>query len=614
MPVTGATTNCPTSTPPNGSSRAHRSATPRSALFDGFANGILVTTRNGRPLKIEGNPDHPWSRGGTDVLAQASVLGLYDPFRSQAVQHIGRPSSWAAFQGAILAQAPAWQATGGAGIALLTGPSTSPALEGRDRADAGRPIRRMRWYVGAGVARDGIYQGARQAFGRPVETLPDFAKARTIVALDGDILDLGPGQVGLSRRWSEARKASHAAGNLLTLHAAAPTPSLTSAKADFALPVAASRLEALARDLLSLAEGGSAASGEGAAGAWLTRASAALNQARGAGIVTAGLTGSPDLHALVHRLNGVLGNAGATVRYTTPAQVAGGGSLRDLTTAMADGSVDTLIVLGANPVYDAPGALDFAQAMERVRLKIHAGLYYDETAAHSDWHLPQAHPLESWGDARALDGTVSLIQPTIAPLYNGRSAHEILAFLGRGTVEGGLDLLKQHLRAEGETDRVFEGRFEEALRQGFLPDSAAKPEPVTLTQAGTPAPAAAVGSDAIEVVFRPDPTVWDGALADLGWLQELPKPLTKIVWENVVGISPKRAERDGLANGDIVRVAAEGRAVEGPVWITPGQDENTVDLGLGYGRDVPDHLSSGLGYAAGALRPAESPGRWRARR
>lgn len=578
-----------------------------SALFDGFANGILVTTRNGRPLKIEGNPDHPWSRGGTDVMGQASVLGLYDPFRSQAVQNLGRPSSWAAFQAAMLARMPAWQATGGEGLALLTGPVTSPSAAA-EIAALRKAYPALRWFVGGGVGRDGVYAGAAHAYGRPVETLPDFSKARTLVSLDGDILDMGPGQVGLSRRWSEARRASHAAGALLTLHAAAPTPTLTSAKADFPVAVEAAGLEGLARDLLAMAEGGAATAGDDAKAGWLKRASTALNRNRGAGIVTAGLTGSPELHALVHRLNGALGNTGTTVRHTAPAQTLGAGTLAELAEAMGTGAVQALVVLGVNPVYEAPGALDFAQRLERVPLKVHAGLYYDETGAHADWHLPLAHPLESWGDARSLDGTVGLIQPTIAPLYNGRTAHAVLAFLNRGAVEDGPTLLEAHLRRDGEDEAAFRTRFDEALRIGFLPDSAAPFEAVALTRAtaaGTAPPEAASG--AIEVVFRPDPTLWDGANADLGWLQELPKPLTKVVWENVVSVSPALAEREGLANGDVVRIEADGRAIAGPAWITPGQAANTVTLGLGYGRNVPDHISKGLGYAANVLRPAATP-------
>jgi molybdopterin-containing oxidoreductase family iron-sulfur binding subunit len=278
---------------------------------------------------------------------------------------------------------------------------------------------------------------------------------------------------------------------------------------------------------------------------------------------------------------------------------------------MERGAVKVLIVLGANPVYDAPAALDFAARMERVPLKIHAGLYYDETGAHADWHLPTAHPLESWGDVRAVDGTVGLIQPTVAPLYNGRTLQDMLAFLtdGRGS-EGGEDalgLLKARWRNEGEDAAAFEARFGDALRRGYWPDSASATEAVALTQAVPPSPVPA--TDGIEVVFRPDATIWDGTHADLAWLQELPKPLTKIVWENVIALSPHLAEREKIATGDIVRVEAAGRAVEGAAWILPGQDADTVTLSLGYGRNVPDHLSSGLGYDAATLRPVETP--WR---
>jgi MoCo/4Fe-4S cofactor protein with predicted Tat translocation signal len=578
-----------------------------SAVFDGFGNGILVTTRNGRPLKIEGNPDHPWSRGGTDVLAQASVLGLYDPFRSQAVQHLGRPSSWAAFRADLQAQMPAWRESQGEGLALLTGPVTSPTLAAQiARLQAAYPG--LRWHVGAGASRDGLYAGARQAFGRPLETIPDFDRARAIVALDGDFLDLGPGQVGLSRRWIDARRAAYADGRLLTLHAAAPTPTLTSAKADHGVVVPAGRLEDIARDLLGMAGGAVAPGGDDPVARWTRGAGMALTEARGAGIVTAGLTASPDLHALVHRLNGALGNTGATLRHVAPAAEQGAGTLAELAEAMGRGTVKALIVLGANPVYEAPGALDFAARMGRVPLKIHAGLYYDETGAHADWHLPVAHPLESWDDVRSLDGTVGLIQPTVAPLYNGRTLPQMAAFLaGDGDAEAALALVKARWRNAGEDETAFEGRFSEALRGGFWADSAHPAETVALTQAAPPAPAEAPANapaGGLEVLFRPDPTLWDGTHADLAWLQELPKPLTKVVWENVVAVSPRLAERAGIATGDVLRIEAEGRAIEGPAWILPGQADDTLTLTLGYGRNVPDHLSRGLGYDAGPLRPA----------
>lgn len=573
-----------------------------SALLDGFANGVLVTTRNGRPLKIEGNPDHPWSMGGTDVLGQASVLGLYDPFRSQAVQNLGRPSSWAAFRGAMVGLLPAWTEVGGAGLALLTGPVTSPSLAAAiGRMRGAYPA--MRWFSSGGVPRANLYEGARRAFGRPLETQLRFERARTVVALDGDFLDLGPGQVGLARRWSKARRREAAAGRLLTLHAAAPTPSLTSAKADFRVAAGTAEIGQLARDLLSLREGGSAVMADGPLGAWLRRAAAALQADAGAGIVTAGLVQGPEVHALVHALNGALGNTGAGVVQTAPVTHLGAEDLGALAEAMERGAVRALVMLGVNPVYEAPAGLDFARRLERVPLKIHAGLYNDETGAYADWHLPLAHPLESWGDARSLDGTVGLIQPVIAPLYNGRTATEIVGALERGDPGDGRSLLRDHWRREGEEPSAFEERFADALRAGFLGDTALPPESVS-PAAKNPAPATVmVGDHGVEAVFRPDSTIWDGTHADLGWLQELPKPLTKIVWENVVGLSPRLAERLSIASGDVVRVSGDGRSVEGPAWILPGQAENTVTLTLGYGRAVPDHLADGLGYDAARLRP-----------
>ncbi|HEV7439584.1 MAG TPA: 4Fe-4S dicluster domain-containing protein, partial [Methylobacterium sp.] len=295
-------------------------------------------------------------------------------------------------------------------------------------------------------------------------------------------------------------------------------------------------------------------------------------------------------------------NTGASVAHIGAVPLLGAESVPALAEAIDGGAVQALFMLGANPVYDAPASLDFGKRLERVPLKIHSGLYYDETGAYADWHLPLAHPLEAWGDGRALDGTVGLIQPMIAPLYEGRSAHEVLALLDRGERGDGRALLRDQWRDSGEDEAAFEARFAEALRLGFLPDTALPVETVALTGVVPTSTAGPARDDAIEVVFRPDPTIWDGSVADLGWLQELPKPLTKVVWENVVALSPKLAERLAIATGDTLRVEAGGRAIEGPAWVLPGQAENTVTLTLGYGRAVPDHLSNGLGYDATVLR------------
>ncbi|TGE01262.1 TAT-variant-translocated molybdopterin oxidoreductase [Methylobacterium nonmethylotrophicum] len=585
-----------------------------ASLTDGFANGITVTTRNGRPLKIEGNAEHPWSRGGTDVFAQASVLGLYDPFRLQAPRHLGRPSTWQAFRAAMTGRFAALKAVeGGRGLHLVTGPVTSPSLAAQIAAMR-RDFPAMRWHVSAPTGREALYEGARLAYGRPLETRWRFDQAQVVVSLDGDCLDAGPGQVGQARDWVEARRRAAAGKRLLALHHAGPSPNLTSAKADAPLAIGSDGLEQIVRDLLAQAGGGAPVTRDGPAAAWRETAFAALNAARGNGLVLAGAQAGPELLAQVHRLNAALGNTGRTVFHTAPVPVLDPEPLSALVEAMRRGAVQVLVMLDVNPVYDAPGDLGFLEAMARVPLKIHAGLYPDETAFRCDWNLPLAHPLEAWGDARSLDGTVTLIQPTIRPLYDGRSVPEILSILTDAEAKDGGSLLDAHWRRPGEDDAAWTARREAFLQAGFLEGTAFSPEPVgepvpAPAALPRPAPSPAGPARRVEVLFRPDATVWDGSLANLAWLQELPKPLTKVVWGNVIAVSPALAEREELQQGDLVTLEAGGRRIEGPVWIQPGQAEDAVTVGLGYGRTVPEQLADGLGYDAYPLRASATP--WR---
>ena len=274
-----------------------------------------------------------------------------------------------------------------------------------------------------------------------------------------------------------------------------------------------------------------------------------------------------------------------------------------------EGGVRALLMLGCNPAYDAAADLRFTDALDRVPLKIHAGTAVDETATHCDWHLPLTHPLESWGDARAFDGTVSLLQPTIAPFYDGRSAPEILSLLFEPQPRDGMTLLRSYWA--GQWGPAAETRWHESLRHGFVAGSALPAVPVTVLAAvPRPVPAPSPASPGgLELLFRPDPSIRDGSLADNAWLQECPRPLTKIVWENVVAASPLLAAREGIRNGDVLEIEAGDRRLEGPAWITPGQAENSLTLTLGYGRRAPGMLSYGLGHDAYALRQDATP--WR---
>ncbi len=574
------------------------------AMLDGFANGILVTTVNGRPIKIEGNPQHPWSRGGTDVFGQASILDMYDPGRSQSVRHLNEDSSWQAFRSAALGQFAALRANGGEGLRLLTGPVSSPSLRAQIAAMQ-RDFPQMHWHSHAAADRSGpLYAAAEAAFGRKLETRWRFDRARVLVAFDGDFLDPGPQQVGVSLDWSQARAASAKSGSLLPLFNAGSLPTLTSAKADHPLVATPAEVHQLVMAMLAEVSGQSnppPALGP-ALDAWRGQALAALQANSGAGLVIAGSSAPVAVQEAVHRLNAALGNAGQTVLHTSPV-LETGESLADLAAAMRAGAVTTLVMLDSNPVYDAPGSLHFTDALSRVPMKIHAGAWIDETTLHSDWHLPLNHPLESWGDARSIDGTVGLMQPMIEPLYQGKSPAEILSLLTDPAPKSGLDLLRGYWGGSGPAD-AFEPKWEAMMLAGFIADSALPEETVTLVPA-TAAPAAA--ADTLSIAFRPDPTLWDGRSGNNGWLQELPKPLTKITWDNAVAISPALAGREGLRTGDVVAVRVADREISGAVWVMPGQADQVVALTLGYGRFAPDMLSSGAGYNAAVLRGGDDP-------
>ena len=571
-----------------------------SALVDGFANGVLVKTRDGRPIKIEGNPGHPWSQGGTDVFGQASVLGLYDPFRSQSVQFDTRESDWPAFRAAMVGPLAQWRTSGGQGLAVLVGPTTSPSLAAQLAAWQ-RAWPQMRLYTHVPATRTTLYEGTRQAFGQPLETHWRLAEARVIVSLDGDLLDAGPHQVGAAREWSDARRTQAASGGLLEMWAAGPVPNLTGAKADHPISAPPTLVSAMAYWLLARAQGTAGPALPQEAQRWCEGAWHALDGARGASVVTAGLHADAGLQAVVARLNAALGNTGRTVLHTAPL-LQQRPDLAALATDIDAGRVQALLMLDANPVYNAPADLDFAARLARVKLKIHAGLYADETALNVDWHLPTTHPLEGWGDAYALDGTACLIQPTIKPLYDGRSPQEIVSLFLDAEPRQGLDLLRSHWGIDG-TPASAE-RWKKTLLSGVFEDGRA---PLVSVQAAGAQPAPAPPGAGLMLVFRPDPTVWDGAPGDNAWLQELVQADHKVVWENVVGISPGLAAREHLATGDMVRVETDGRTIEGPVWVSRGQADDVVSVTLGYGRDVVGQLSAGLGYNAYALRRSDAP-------
>jgi MoCo/4Fe-4S cofactor protein with predicted Tat translocation signal len=598
-----------------------------SMVLGGRATGLLVESHEGRPTKIEGNPLHPASLGATDAYAQAAILDLYDPDRMQTLTHMGEILPWSAFIGAMRSAATALAATKGAGLRILTETVCSPTLAAQ-LEDILVRFPGAVWHQWDPASDVNEAAGLRMAAGRAISVHYNVERAAVIVALDADFLNCGQGHLRYSRQFATRRRPD---GPGCRLYAAESMPTSTGAKADHRLPVKPSQVEGVARSLaadLGVAGVVSAGSLPAAAQAWLTAVRNDLTAHRGASIVVAGDGQPPVVHALAHAINAHLGNAGQTVLFTDPVEahpVDQVQSIRDLAGAMAAGQVDTLIIIGGNPVYTAPADLDFGAHMNKVRLRAHLSLHPNETSAVSHWQIPEAHFLEAWSDGRAIDGTVSIVQPLIAPLYGGRSAHEVLATLSDRPERSAYQIVREFWQARrpglAAPDPGFESFWRRTVHDGVMANTALPPR--TITPAGPiaafatpPAP-----TSGFEISFRPDPTVLDGRFSNNGWLQELPKPITHLTWDNAVLVSPATMARlggeatpdftggeRGQIHGSIVEIRYRGRSVRGAMFPVPGHPDEVATLHLGYGRARTGPVGSGHGFNAGMLRRSDALG------
>ena len=599
----------------------------------GFARGLLVESHMGRPIKIEGNPQHPASLGASDVFMQASILNLYDPDRSQAVSNAGIISSWNTFVSALNAQLEIQRSKQGEGLRLLTETVTSPTLVSQLKQLLAR-FPKAKWHQYDGAGRDVLYEGARLAFGEAVETLYRFDRADVILSIDSDFLFFGPASIRYARDFANKRRIDGPKAAMNRLYSIETTATVTGAMADHRLPLAPSAIEAFAKGIAG-ALGVKVGDGKVELAAqdepWVRALVRDLQQYHGRSIVIAGDQQSANVHKLAHAMNEALENVGKTVVYTDPVAanpINQAQSLQELARDMQSNSVEVLIIVGGNPVYTAPADLDFGRLLVKSNFAVHLSQYEDETSSLCHWHIPEAHYLESWSDARAFDGTATIIQPLIAPLYGGRTAHELLAAMMDQPERGSYDIVRDYWRGvSGGKD--FELFWRTAVHDGVVAGTALPAKTIKLklnatSEAGrsTPSSVQTEKQNSLEIIFRPDPTVLDGRFANNGWLQETPKPLTKLTWENAVLLSPATAERLGLSRTisttggergtiytDLIEVTFQGRRVRGAAWILPGHADNCVTVHLGYGRTRAGKVGNGAGFNANLLRTVETP--WR---
>ncbi len=592
--------------------------------FAGEAVGLLVESHMGRPTKIEGNPDHPASLGATDCFHQASILTLYDPDRSQTVTYQGQIRGWNDAEEALRQAIATQRDRRGAGLRLLTETIISPTL-GRQIQDLLEDLPEAKWHQYDAIHRDHVLSGSQLAFGEIATATYDFRQADVVLSLDSDFLTTGPGHLRYARDFMSRRKATGAAAEtgsaaMNRLYVVETAVTCTGAKADHRLAVRGTELERVTGALAAELNIPDAIQPSGPHRRWIAALAADLQQHAQRCIVIAGPRQPPAVHAIAHAMNERLGNVGRTVQYIAPVaanSVSCTASLAELVDDVRNKNVELLIVLGGNPVYTAPADFELAKLLQNVPLRFRLGLYADETSQFCQWHLPEAHYLESWSDARAFDGTASIVQPLIEPLYQGRTAHEVISLLGAVGRTPGYEIVRSHWRtAKKQSADDFEDWWQTALHDGVITDSAFPAKelkrPDNWRQQLGAVASQAQSETELEIAFDADPTIYDGSMANNGWLQELPKPLTKLTWDNAAIVSPSTAAQLGLKIGSfahggehggyqapLVELRVGGRTVRAPFWIMPGHADGTVTIHFGHGRRAAGRVGGNSEHAVG---------------
>ena len=567
-------------------------------VLDGYASGIVVKHFMGRPIKVEGNAHHPGSLGATDAFAQAQLLEFYDPDRAAQISVRGKPSDGASLQAALAVQRALLAAEQGSGLRILTGTVSSPTMAAQLDA-LRRRYGQARWVQWDPISRDAVRQGACLAYGCAVDVIAHMDRVDVLLGIDSDLLASAPGHLRYARDFASRRNPTRTAA-MSRIYAIEPTPTLLGSVADHRFAAGPRELR---RTVAALA--GAILRNEPLTSMppWVSALSADLKAAGRRALVQVGAAQPAEIHALAHAMNEALGARGTSFDVIEavahePADQAS--SMRALIEEMQSGQVRHLLIIDSNPVFTVPATWGFGQALKRVPFSLTLAGSEDETARSCTWFVPKTHDWETWSDARSYDGTVTILQPQSLPLFGGTSAHEMLALHMSPTALSAEQLVRSTWAAQG--GREFAHGWSDALAQGIVPGSAYRPSDVRPREVtrSVPAPVAdpatpVADSASLTVLFRPDPSLWDGRYANNPWLQELPRPLTKLVWDNPLLIAPALAARMRLENGDCVRLSIGEANVVAPVWILPGQAPDCITALLGSGRRAAGSVGDGIG-------------------
>jgi len=577
----------------------------------GFALGAVVEAHEGRPTKIDGNESHPATLGSSSAVMQAMILNLYDPDRSKSVHNVDQASSLEVF---YKAARQAFEDSGD--VRILTETVTSPTLASLIKEFISKHPG-SKWHVYEPMNRDSQMAASNAVFGAPLQPVYNFSNADVIVSLDSDFLAEGPGAIRYARQYADRRRVRKDSVDMNRLYAVVTSPNVTSASADHRLRSKGSDVEAIALAMAAgVGAGGAGATLSPEASEFVAAAVADLNASRGRCLVVAGDQASAATHAAAFAMNQALGNLGTTVNYVDAVEanpVLSRESIAELCADLESGEARNVLVLGGNPAYTTPGSLRFGELLRKAKFSAHLGMYADETSDLCLWQIPLAHDLEAWGDARAFDGTASIIQPLIEPLYDGSSAIELMdGLLGRK--RNGYDVVRSFWQREG-MGGDFAKAWTQSLNAGTVPNTARAPKNPAASMGAVLGLTSRKGSD-LEVNFRPDATIYDGRFANNAWLQELPKPIHKITWDTVIQVSLATAEKlgwnpvEGFRGGEtsvpVFALTIDGKTVEGPLWASYGHADDCVTVTLGGGRRRGGVVQEGIGFDVSPLRSNDS--------
>jgi MoCo/4Fe-4S cofactor protein with predicted Tat translocation signal len=578
--------------------------------FNTGAVPLLVKSDAYRPIKVDGNPDHPVNRGTSDPLTQGSLLDLYDPDRSQRVIYRGEVRQFAAFLASFRAVLSDKKASGGAGLYILSDTVTSPTLAAQWKT-AQKSYPNAKWLQWDPINRDSAYAASKTAFGDYADAQYRLQDADVILSLDADFLSgiTHPGFLRLAADYASRRKLIDGGPSINRLYAVESTPTTTGFKAEHRLALKAGDIASFAAALASALGAGTSSSQppSGPAAKFLTVVAADLKANGGKCVVIPGEQQPPAVHLAALAINQALGNIGKTVVYTetvNPMPSIQGEDIVTLVNDMRAGKVDWLLILNANPVYTAPVDLHFEEALEKVGTTAHLGSHLNETGVVTEWHINGTHYLEGWSDTRAYDGTVSVIQPMIDPLYGGKSAHDVVQSMLDDPDTSPYDAVRKTWQANAGADQ--EHAWRKILHDGFVEGTAFQPKTVSAKIGDLPVTPSSDSPGTVEVIFRADPHIYDGRYANVGWLQEVPKPVTSISWDNAALMSYRTLAQFGLAESDVVAIESNGNTVMAPVMAIPGHPDGTVTLPLGYGRRNAGRVGGGLGFNAYAIRTSNA--------